>query len=265
LIIIDPRKGSGELLPYFRPYGIEVSEQIMDAGDFAFFGEGPDGIELMGFERKVITDLMTSKRDNRLQGFQLPNMSVLYPNFSHLIVEGIWRASEENGLIEGNVGGGWRALKPHMTYRELDHFLAELSYKRGVYVERTSGRAATVAYLVSRYKFFNEKVWTQHDRTEKVFAPCKPVEGAGTNRPHRAGFSSRTVPCLERQLMQVDGVGPGDAYWIARRYKSMEAFMGAGVEEIAEVQVERNTKEGRKKARLGPAKAKKLWEAERER
>lgn len=261
MIICDPRKGSGELLPYFRPYDVPVQLLEIQCGDFAFYIEGPDGVQLAGFERKVITDLMTSKRDNRLQGFQLPNMSEVYPNFCHLIVEGIWQAGE-SGMIETWQSKGWRTTKPAMKYREIDHFLAELQYKRGIYVERTSSRQATVAYLVSRYKFFNDQVWSQHNRTEKIYALCNPLNAPGLGSK-RGGFIKRTVPTLERQLLQVDGVG-SDSYWVGARYGNMENFMLASPEEIAETMVERNTKEGRKQARLGQAKAVKMWRAERE-
>lgn len=262
MILCDPRRGSGELVPYFRPYDVPVDDTtLLSAGDFAFWGDGPDGMELVGFERKVLSDFMTSKRDHRLGGFQLPNMSEMYPNFNHLIIEGIWRAGT-SGMVETHQGKDWRTTKPAMMYRELDHFLAELMYKRGIYVERTSDRAQTVAFIVSRYKFFNDQVWTQHNRTEKIYAPCNPIEGAN-GRSRRAGFVRRTVPVLEKQLMQVAGV-EADAYWVAKVYGNMERFMLASELELSEVVVERNTKEGRKPGRLGPAKAMKLWQAVRE-
>lgn len=260
MILLDPRIGSGELLPYFRPYDIPVELTPLDSGDACFFGNGPDGDGLMGFERKVITDLATSKRDNRLQGFQLPKMSETYA-ICHLIVEGIWRPGE-GGLIEVWCGKGWRAMKPTMMYRELDHFLAELSYIKGIFIERTSDRAQTVAYLVSRYKFFNDKHWSQHDRTDKIYAPCNPTQGAN-GRSIRSGFIKRTVPTLERQMIQVDGIG-NDAYWIGRRFGNMETFMKHSIAEIAETVVERNAKEGRKEGKLGLAKARKAYDAERE-
>lgn len=263
-LMLDPRKGSGELLPYFKPYDVRVEVMNLDCSDACFYGEGPEGMEMIGFERKVLSDLMQSKRDNRLQGFQLPKMSEIFPTFSHLIIEGIWQ-SGSSGEIETHVGSTWRSTKPLMMYRELDHFLAELTYKRGIYVERTANRQQTVAYLVSRYKFFNEQVWSQHNRTEKIYAPCNPIQGAGLSAGggRRSGFTKRTVPWLERALLQTHEVG-ADAYWVAKVYGNMENFILASIDELAEVMVERNTKDGRKQARLGPAKAKKLWNALRE-
>lgn len=261
-ILVDPRRGSGELIPYFRPYDIPVQETLLPSADFAFYGELETGMELIGFERKVITDMATSKRDNRLQGFQLPNMSEDYA-MSHLIVEGIWQAND-TGHIEVRYGKSWRPLRPSMAFRELDHFLAELEYKRGIYVGRTSTRQQTVAYIVSRFKFFNEQVWTQHCRTEKIYAPFSGSDdGGGVRGSRRSGFIKRTVPTLERQMAQVDGIG-ADAYWIGKRFGNMEELMEYSADEIAETEVERNTKEGRKKAKLGPAKAMKIWRAERE-
>lgn len=265
MILLDDRIGSKELLPYFSPYNVPVELTRLDSADAAFFGNGPDGPELIGFERKVISDLATSKRDNRLQGFQFPNMAEMYPNFIHLVVEGIWR-SGNGGQIEVMHGKGWVALRPAMMYREIDHFLAELQYIRGVHVERTANRSDTVAYLVSRYKFFNDQSWSQHDRTDKVYTSCGVDEEQGRRHGSsvRSGFIKRTVPILEKQLMQVPGVG-ADAFYVAQRYGNMERFMEAQPMEIAEIEVERKTKEGRKVARLGPAKARKLYDAERER
>lgn len=261
MILIDPRAGSGELASNFKPYDIPIQLTNLDSGDFAFYGEGPEGISLIGFERKVISDLAQSKRSNRLHGFQLPNMSVDYA-VSHLIVEGIYR-SGETGLIEVRNGKYWNALRPTMMFREIDHFLAELAYLKGVFIERTADRQQTAAYVVSRYKFFNDQVWTQHDRTEKVFTTSNSIRPMAAGRSMRSGFTRRVVPALEKMLMQVQGV-EGDATWVAKRYLTMQAFMQAGVEELAKVQVERNTKEGRKMGRLGPAKAEKMWKAVRE-
>lgn len=262
MILLDSRLGSGELLPYFRPYDVPVQLMELESSDMCFYGDGPEGMELVGFERKVLSDFMQSKRDNRLHGFQLPRMSESFPTFSHLILEGIWQAGE-SGMIETHQGSSWHVTRPAMMYRELDHFLAELTYKRGIYVERTANRQQTVAYVVSRYKFFNDQVWTQHNRTEKIYAPCNPVQGAGSGRAKRSGFIKRTVPVLEKMLMQVTGVEM-DAYWVAKHCVNVFEIMKLSSGELSGIIVERNTKDGRKQARLGPAKAEKIFRALRE-
>jgi ERCC4-type nuclease len=262
MILIDPRRGSGELEKYFRVYNIPYTEQFMEASDFAFYGEGPEGMELVGFERKVLSDFMQSKRDNRLQGFQLPKMGEIFPTFSHLILEGIWRADPETGMIQTRYGKAWSTTRPAMMYRELDHFIAELTYKRGVFFERTAGPDQTAAYVVSRYKFFNDQVWSQHDRTEKIYAPCNPAMGPG-GRSVRSGFRQRHVPTLEKMLMQVSGV-ESTAYWVAKEWGNVEKILEATEMQLAGTFVEQNTKTGRKPVKLGPAKAKKIFEAMRE-
>lgn len=58
MIHIDPRAGSGPLLPLFLSHRLRPSAQhsLLLAADFCFTINGPSGPTLLGIERKTIPD-----------------------------------------------------------------------------------------------------------------------------------------------------------------------------------------------------------------
>ena len=224
----------------------------LEFGDFAFCGNGPDGDVLMvGFERKVLTDMVTSMRDGRLSGHQLPGLFNGSYAVVHIIVEGVWRCGK-TGLIETRFGKEWGAYgsrtrhgKPVM-FRELDGYLATMQYKRGVVVAYTGYPDQTAAYVVSRYKWWNEKVWEQHRSDEQIYAPFSSTVGA-----RRSGFGGqRTVPVVEKMIAQLNGVDAA-AYSIAREYRTVEQLMGASVHQLAATAIDQHGKGGKRGVQPG--------------
>src|SRR5262245_5878451 len=104
MIRVDSRSGSGELSPYFEPYGLVVEKTHLDYGDFDFEGSGPKGKCGVVFERKRIEDLVDSMQTGRLSGHQLPGICENY-DYGYLIIEGIWRPGREGFLEIGNRNG----------------------------------------------------------------------------------------------------------------------------------------------------------------
>lgn len=264
-IMLDPRSGSGELLEprnYFAPYDVEVQKCYLDAADFAFMGNGPEDEAIwVGIERKVLSDLITSKRDDRLAGSQLGKLMENY-QVRGLVVEGIWRVGE-TGLIEVPVNGKWLPHRAKMFYRELDHFIAELEYLYGLVVETTANRAQTAAYVVSRYKFFNDHRWEEHRRCEVIYAPfTATVAGNGTGI-QRGSFHRRTVPKVEKMVAQLDGVDRA-AFDLGREFRNAEGLLAASVEQIASVRVETVGKDGRRWRRFGEKRAESVYRQLRE-
>lgn len=265
MILVDPRRGSGDVVDYFKSYDVPVQLTQMEYGDFAFYGNGPDEAAILcGFERKVLGDMIASMRDKRLAGHQLVG---LMENFQvrGLILEGIWQAGV-GGLLEVSGGGNWKPYRPGGTsaimYRELDHFIAELEYVHGVVVERTSNRSQTAAYIVSRYKFFNDRCWEQHDRTDVIYAPFTATVDGGS-AVQRGRFTQRTVPKLEKMCAQLDGI-ERMAFGIGGRWKNMQRLMAAGVEELSETPIEQQGAKGKKTVRLGIKRAESIYRQLRE-
>lgn len=230
MILLDPRVGSGELLPYFKPYDVQVEIQQLDFADACFWGCGHDGQVLVGAERKIITDLIASMRSNRLSGFQLPGLLDMY-GFVYLIIEGIWQCGR-NGEIECAIKGGWMPLRVGsrpVLYREVDHYLATLEHKCGVTVKYTSNREQTVAYLVSRFHWW-QKDWDKHDSHEAIYAP---YEDRIVSR--RGSFTRRTVGPVEVVAAQFPGVSK-KAYEFGKKFTNVHMMVNADEKTLEKVE-----------------------------
>ena len=231
IILIDERVGSKELLPYFQPYDVPVELGHLSFGDFAFWGNGFDGPVLIGLELKNIHDLISSMRSDRLSGHQLPGLFATYA-FVVLIVQGIWQCGK-GGEVEVAVRGGWAPLRTGsrpVLYREVDHYLATLEHKRGVVVKYTANAGQTAAYVVSRYKWWNDKEWAKHDYDEAIY---NAYDAQAVTR--RGSFTRRTVGPVELVASQMPGVDK-KAYAFGKRFKSVEELAGASVKELCEVE-----------------------------
>jgi ERCC4-type nuclease len=246
-IFLDPRSGSGELLPYFKPYDVPVEVVQLDAGDAAFCGNGPNGPVLIGYERKVLLDAINSMRDDRFMGEQLPKLLDQYGLSITIILEGIWRAGPESGAIEikgyDRGAGGYKKSTwvPVQTgsrwvmYRELDHWLSTLEHKisfeagRQFNVVRTADEAQTAAYLVSRYKWWNDKEWEKHDSYKTIYSPDVP------NPPGRKGFSIPRPGPVEEVACRFPGVRE-KAWSFGKRFESVHQMVNANETELESVE-----------------------------
>src|SRR5262245_60611921 len=230
MIWLDPRVGSGELLPYFKPYDVDVEVQQLEYGDACFWGEGVEGPTLIGVERKVSNDLVASMRSNRFSGHQLPGLLETY-TWTYLVVEGIWQAGKTGEIEVIANGGKWVSLHTGsrtVLYREVDHYLSTLEHKCGLNIVRTSNRGQTVAWLVSRYKWW-QKEWRKHDSDEAIYAP---YEERANGR--RASFVPRRAGPVEVVASQFPGVDR-KAYSLGKRFKSVRELVNANVKEFEEV------------------------------
>lgn len=230
MILLDPRIGSGELLPYFQPYGVEVEVQHLDYGDCCWWGQGHDGPVLVSAERKIITDLIASMRSNRLSGHQLPGLLDTYA-FTYILIEGNWR-SGEGGAIEIPTRGGWIPLRVgsrSVLFREVDHYLATLDHRVGLSILHSSNKEQTVAQIVSRYHWW-QKDWYKHDSFEAIYAPYE------TARQSRRGtFVQRKVGAVELVASQFPGVSK-KAFGFGKVFGSVQELVNAKIEELEKVE-----------------------------
>lgn len=230
MLWIDPRIGSGELLPHFRPYDVQVELAQLPFGDLMFWGNGYDGPVLVGVELKNIHDLVASMRSNRLSGHQLPGLFNTYA-FVILVVQGIWQCGK-TGEVEVHAGNGWVPMRSGtraVLYREVDHYLATLEHKRGVVVKYTANAGQTVAWVVSRYKWWNDKEWAKHDSDEAIYSA---YDAQSVSR--RGSFTPRVAGAVEQVAAQMPGVNK-KAYEFGKTFKSVHAMVNAKVEELGEV------------------------------
>lgn len=183
MILIDDRIGSKEMLDLFKPYGLRVDSTRLEFGDACWAGNGPEGDCMIGLERKRITDLVSSMRDGRLSGHQLPGLFSTY-QYVYLAVEGIYKPGDNGELIYWK-GAGFRPVmcgRNTVMYREVDAYLSTLETKAGVVVRRTGRIEETVAQIVSLYHWW-QKPWEKHQSHQQIYAPVPQGK--------RMGFVSR--------------------------------------------------------------------------
>jgi ERCC4-type nuclease len=276
MINIDPRRGSGELAPYFKPYDVPVQLTQLELsngdgtseslGDMAFFGNGvdadgePTGVAV-GIERKRVGDLVQSMRSNRLSGHQLNGLCRHYA-FVFILVEGLWRCGK-GGVIEVPYRGTWKAMSnggKYVLYREVDNYLTTLKLKaateagNNLIVDYTGSATETAAHVVNLYKWFNDKSWDQHRSHETIYAPFEP------KRSGHKPTSRRSVGVTERMAAQIPGVGRG-AKEIADYYGSPLSMTCGSADNWMAIETEQVLKDGTKrKVKMGLKRALRMVE-----
>lgn len=225
---MDPRAGSKDIVPYLRPYDIEVEMVEMDFGDCTFYGNGPDGTVSVSIEMKSVADVVNSMRSGRLAGHQIPG---LLKDYDHvvLLVEGIFRCGNQ-GELEVLKGREWVAVRSGsrpVLYRELSNFFVSLEFICGVVVQRCASPQETAAYIVGLYSWW-QKEWEKHDLTKTIYKP-------DVSRPQRrAGFSRAEPGPVELVASILPGVSM-KAWEFGKKFKTVEELVGASEKELREV------------------------------
>ena len=103
MILVDTRecekvKGSPGLYEDLKKMNLPLRLDKLDGGDLMFLGKGPNDTEVtIGVEFKKLRDLLSSLRDQRLQGHQLIELQVY--DFRFLLVEGAYKHDDEGFVI----------------------------------------------------------------------------------------------------------------------------------------------------------------------
>lgn len=197
MILLDDRIGSKELLPLFRPFGVDVELSRLDSADMAFAGNGPKGDCMVGIERKRISDLCQSMRDRRLSGHQLPKLLADY-EYVFLIVEGMWRPGR-TGVLETYRGRGFSPVSG-MMYAEVDSYLTGLSLRAGIEVKRSASPEETVAQTINLFRNF-DKNWSAHTAHNQVYAPIPT--------PRKAAYRHRSLTPKQKLVRDFAAQIPG--------------------------------------------------------
>ena len=220
MLWVDDRTGSKELVPHLRSFGIDAQIRRLDFGDFAWEGNGPAGLCRVAVERKTIGDLIQSMQSRRLSGHQLPGMADEY-DYAYLIVEGIWRPSDEGVLEVGhgsfsrdNFGGRWASSygKRQLLYRSIDNYLATLELHTGLIYRRTLSAQETVHVIADLYLWWRAKLWEDHSSHLTVYAPAEARGKKG-----RLNLVRREVSLAEAWAMQLPGIDK-KAQEVAQRF-----------------------------------------------
>jgi ERCC4-type nuclease len=236
VILVDPRRGSGELLDAIKSK-TDATIETLPAGDFAFEGNGPDGRVMVGIERKRLSDALKSITDGRFAGYQLIEMANLY-QFIFLVIEGMYRPDRNTGLLEEYRGGQWVPAghgSRRFMWKDLDHFLMTLQIKTSVKVFRAVTPNETVQVISDLYSWFNDKHWKEHKSHLALHSNPRPVTFrkpplrriVANELPHIGWEKSKLVAdrfpntglmmqATEQEWQEIDGIGPKIASDIVR-------------------------------------------------
>ncbi len=222
MILIDDRVGSAELKPYISA---PTTLTRLDYGDVAFTGHGPDDtIHTIGIERKGIQDLTASIQSGRLSGHQLVG---LLSNYHHvyLLIEGIWRANPNNGILEKMAGSAWRAPdvgKRRWMYRDVANYCNSLAVQCGIVLWQTANKRQSGQWVTGLYHWW-QKEYIKHHALEQ-FRIIPPVA------------QYRKPGLVHRVAKELKGVGWERGRDIVRRFKTVEELVLASEEELMEVE-----------------------------
>lgn len=237
MILVDPRFGSERpgqrsshrvVAEALAGMGLDTEPVHLDFGDFSFLGNGPEGPIRIGVELKVVSDLVNSMRSGRLAE-QVIGMAETYAR-SYLVVEGLYRASRRNGLLEVPRGRGYKPLfcgpRP-VFWSEVERFITSLE-EVGVRVKHTRSSAQTAALIGNvLYKFW-DKDYDEHKSLKVMRTPAIPMalvkEDEATQRVRRVAHALGV------------GIGWGRSKAVAERFGSVEGLTQADASEWATVE-----------------------------
>jgi ERCC4-type nuclease len=238
MLLVDKRTGSafverkgrrpfdmyGELK--VRLHG-NVDKVMLDGGDFAFEGNGPNGQVVIGIERKALGDMLGSMRSGRYAGDQAIKMNLAY-DLCYVIVEGIYRPSA-SGLLETLGFKGWKPAtlaakgpqsKNFFYYAELDKFIVDIEAVKNVIVVRSTSEMETVWQIVNRYNWWS-KEWDEH----KASDPLK----------YQAEISFSRVSECRMAVAQLPGIGWKKSKLVEQHFGSIENWANALPSEWREI------------------------------
>lgn len=257
MVAIDRRAGSQELFAPLQQMGIPVRLTTLDSADLAFDGHGPTGPVRVGVEVKTLADYLQSLASGRWTGHQLPKLTAAYP-YRYLLIEGLWRpALDGSGLLtvpaprrRGSARLAWveAGHTRRWLYSALQRSLLSLEHLAGVTVLRSPSRADTLHTLWALYDWWQD-AWTAHHSYQGLYKPDRAADGRVWLQPPSV---ARTVAAC---LPGIDWEYSGAA---EQRFGSIRAMATASAAAWAEVRPEGQTKLGRRRPKLGLAKARQI-------
>ena len=232
MLLIDRREEGSDLVAKVRRLGCDAEYVHLDAGDCCFEGWGEDEAgqakrQMIGLERKRLSDLVNCMRDRRLSGAQLRRMRECY-DFSMVVVEDVWRPGE-NGEIVTFRGGLWRTFytgKSPVAYRQVLAYLTTLELVGGVTIRRSSGVDETACQYAALWHWFNGKKWREHNSIDQIYT-ITPGDSAASRRGRRGMLPvDRKITRLEMMAAQLPGVD-SKARDVARYFGTVRAMAEA--------------------------------------
>lgn len=221
MLLVDNRAGSKELVAPLQKLGLDVEATHLDFGDVAFEGKGRKGKTVtIGIEFKVLPELVTALRTERLQGFQLPGMRDAY-DYSYLLVEGEL-LYDKTGALQQRKRFNPTPLPGRMTVGELLKRKHVLHLCGGLNPIFTMCRRDTLQEILALYRVWTDQALDRHKSHLAIYEapPLLPIS------PER------------RTLKTLPHVGMRASLAVAQHFQNDlgRAFM-AGVDEWAGIEI----------------------------
>lgn len=227
-VYIDPRSGSGDLIPYFGTFPTALVQ--LDSGDAMGVGNGPNGDIVWGVEIKKLGDALTSMQDGRLAE-QLGKMYEEY-DMRFFLLESNHRRNNQTGrlqhYVEKDRKGFWTDArfgnKQPIMYSHFTAWLISLTVCTGTMFLQTTSREETAA-LVTSLASELEKPWDGHKALKTFNDSSAPgfvvpstsmlvarslAKGMGWEKSAKAGAHFKTpkamVNATAAEWREVDGI-----------------------------------------------------------
>lgn len=221
MIYVDNRVGSKELLPLFPKGSAELT--YLDYADFMFTGHYDSGDIVVGIERKTIGDFVNCMCSGRFSGRQLIGMLNSY-HYLYLIIEGIFRANPETGILEVYKHGGWKEHgvgRRRFMARDIWAFMNTMQVVCGLHCYHTSTPSDTV-YYIRALRHWWKKEYEEH-------------------RGHLQPNTGTTVELSKQTLVRrvaacIDGIGWERAKMIDEYFVSVCDFVDAKPDQLVNLE-----------------------------
>lgn len=230
-MLIDSRVGSAELKPHINS-GIRTELTRLEYADVSFIGNGPDqyaGVVNIGIERKTIGDLISSIDSGRLSGHQLMGLLNSY-HYVYLLVEGYWRSSPVNGLLETKRGKGWMPYgfgKRSYMAREVNNYLNTLAIKCNIRIWRTNDITQSGKWLQDLYAWW-QKSWEGHTSHQQFHEELEPVAQLTQPTPMESMLKAGVKGLGWKKAQQVAAIYPNMLDLVMADKKDLMAIPGIG-------------------------------------
>ena len=240
MILLDPRAGSKDLLP-FLPKRTTMLQQL-EYGDAAFGGSGPDGPISIGIEIKKIGDAVDCMFSGRFAGHQLPGMVESYDR-CYLLLEGnvkqgnhghlLWYAAHKKKWVKPYGGSLRRPVRQQDFYQ----WVNTMAMMANIHLLWASDTRQAAQLVTAVYKWW-QKPWAKHNSlkvfdTSKSYSPLTKVStrrklasqlpGIGWERSAAvAKYFPTTLDMIladEKDWASIDGIGKGIAKKVTKAIK----------------------------------------------
>lgn len=246
MIALDNRAGSKDLYKPLLKLGLPAELMRLDSGDVVFIGRGEGGAPVhIGVEYKKLQELVSSLRDDRLAGHQMPKMhgTTETPgafDFSYLLIEGELLYDASGQLLKRCGHGRTRPMAGRMSVNELHKRLFVLHLRGGLNLlpwGRSVGDSCQT--LAALYRTWTDCDLDQHHSHIALYRPpalCPISEfrtfmqsftGVGFSvsaaiEKHFGASLERAILAPKSEWVKIEGIGTKLAERIIRTIKGRD-------------------------------------------